>query len=157
MHVSPAALAKLARSSASTWLADAARWFQGTSQLETRTSVYTFRDGVLNARARKPTRAFDTPKGAAGVRLVGFLSEDPARGTFDVSPRWQPGACGLMLRVVGGAHLEARACLVTTATRAFVREARIEAPGSGRRVHPANAFASRPVPPSFARPFAATG
>jgi hypothetical protein len=154
MHVSHDAIAKLARSSASTWLADAARWFQGSSQLETRTSVYTFRDGVLTARARKPTRAFDTPKGAAGVRLVGFLSEDRARGTFDVSPRWQPGASGLMLRVVSGTRLEARACLVTTATLAFVREA----PGSVTRIHHANAFdRSRPLPPSFARPFAATG
>lgn len=154
MQVPPAALAKAARSSCQAWLAAAARAFRGTSELETRSSIYTFRDGVLTARARKPTRAFDTPKGAAGVRLVGFLTENHARGTFAVVQRWQPGACGLMLRVVGGARLEARACLVTTSSLFFA----LEPPVSGTCVHDRSPWgASRPVPPSFAKPFAATG
>lgn len=156
MRVPPELLAELARFSASAWLARAERAFPGTIELETRTSVYTFLDGILVGRSRKPTFVFDTPPGSRCIRLVGFLADESTPGIVAFSPRWTDGARGLMLRIQARAPYRPRAVLLTSRTHALVREAP-PVPASAVRLAPSPEPVSpeRPSPSSCTRLFAA--
>ena len=83
-------LAKLAPMAAGGWHALGAQMFPGELSLATTNTVYRFKNGVFQGRARKNARTFECPKAMRGLRLIGFLHDEG--GLWSLSPRWREGA-----------------------------------------------------------------
>jgi hypothetical protein len=111
MQARKALLQKLAM--VSDWDAASRASFKGESWLESRNTLYRFRDGVcFDVGTREPKRAARA-RGLVGMRLVGWL--DRERSTF--MHEWRDGACAVMWRPAGPSEEEAVA--LTSPTTVF--------------------------------------
>ncbi len=117
MQARKALLQKLAM--VSDWDAASRASFKGESWLESRNTIYRFRDGVcFDVGTRDPKRGARAPRppgrrGLVGMRLVGWL--DRERSTF--MHEWRDGACAVMWRPAGPRDEEAVA--LTSPTTSF--------------------------------------
>ena len=76
------------------WDAASRASFAGESWLETRNTLYRFRDGVCFAVASRDPRKAALARAIVGMRLVGWLSGSGAR----IAREWEAGARGLLWR-----------------------------------------------------------
>lgn len=89
-------LTKLARQSAAAWLSLGESAYAGDVSIETKNTMYLFHNGVFVSRARKPTRANESPSSMRGVRLIGFLLEE--RGGVALSTEWVYDSAAVLWR-----------------------------------------------------------
>jgi len=118
MQARKALLQKLAM--VSDWDAASRASFKGESWLESRNTLYRFRDGVcFDVGTREPRRAARA-RSLVGMRLVGWL--DRERSTF--MHEWRDGACAVMWRPAGPREEEAVALTSPTTVFALGRSSR---------------------------------
>jgi hypothetical protein len=135
-------LAKLAPMSAGGWHALGAQIFPGELSVATENTVYRFKGGVFQGRARKNARTFECPKAMRALRLIGFLS-DEGGGLWSLSPRWREGSHGVLWQP---GETDEQSFLLTSPTREFTLEE--QAPRAARSV---NIKIRRPLPASTTR------
>jgi hypothetical protein len=90
---------------------------EGESWLETRNTLYRFRDGVCSAVACRDPRKNARSSVIIGMRLVGWLTGSAGRARLSYA--WEEGACAVLWRPEDGATEEAMA--MTSPTTAFTR------------------------------------
>lgn len=134
-------LAKLAPMSAAGWHALGAQIFPGELSLATANTVYRFKNGVFQGRARKNARTFECPKAMRALRLIGFLHDEG--GLWSLSPRWREGAHAVLWQP---GETDEQSFLLTSPTRELTVEER--APKAARSV---NIAIRRPLPASTTR------
>jgi len=113
MHARKALLKRLA--TINDWEAASRAFFGGESWLESRNTVYRFRDGVCFDVATRDPRKSARARALIGMRLVGWLA---AKGSL-LSDEWQAGASAVLWRP-GRADAE-EAVAMTSATHSFAR------------------------------------
>jgi hypothetical protein len=149
-------LRNLATSSADAWGASPCPpSLQGETRVETRNTVYQFRDGVCFAVMRQDREWKTNPTALIGMRLVGWLPRDLRGG---LRPSWEPGAYAVLWRQ-RGAKDAASSVALTSSTRAFGSAAEAAAPPpSSHRAPPRSGtlpkcpLPKRPLPPTVFRP-----
>ena len=134
-------LAKLAPMAAGGWHALGAQIFPGELSLATTNTVYRFKNGVFQGRARKNARTFECPKAMRALRLIGFLHDEG--GLWSLSPRWSEGAHAVLWQP---GETDEQSFLLTSPTRELTIEER--APTAARSV---NIKIRRPLPASTTR------
>jgi hypothetical protein len=90
---------------------------EGEAWVETRNTMYRFRDGVCFAVACRDPRKNARAGVIVGMRLVGWLVGTP--GHVRLSYAWEAGACAVLWRPGEEAREEAMA--MTSPTKAFTR------------------------------------
>lgn len=134
-------LATLAPMAAGGWHALGAQIFPGELSLATTNTVYRFKNGVFQGRARKNARTFECPKTMRALRLIGFLHDEG--GLWSLSPRWREGAHAVLWQP---GETDEQSFLLTSPTRELTLEER--APRAARSV---NLAIRRPLPASTTR------
>lgn len=134
-------LAKLAPMAAGGWHALGAQMFPGELSLATTNTVYRFKNGVFQGRARKNARTFECPKAMRGLRLIGFLHDEG--GLWSLSPRWREGAHAVLWQP---GETDEQSFVLTSPTRELTLEER--GPSAARSV---NIAIRRPLPASTTR------
>ena len=94
MEARRALLKKLA--SVTDWDQTTRAAFEGESWVETRNTIYRFRDGVCVAVARRDPRKKERGSALLGMRLVGWVEGGPSCSRL--SYEWTPGAYALLWR-----------------------------------------------------------
>ena len=89
--------------------------FDGESWLESRNTVFRFRDGVCFDLASRDPRKTARAQALVGMRLVGWVVSE---GTL-FTHRWEAGGCAVLWRPGSGVSEEAIA--MTSATTSFTR------------------------------------
>ena len=134
-------LAKLAPMAAGGWHALGAQMFPGELSLATTNTVYRFKNGVFQGRARKNARTFECPKAMRALRLIGFLHDEG--GLWSLSPRWREGAHAVLWQP---GETDEQSFVLTSPTRELTLEER--GPSAARSV---NIAIRRPLPASTTR------
>jgi len=97
MHARRALLKKLA--SVTVWDESDRDAFTGETSVETRNTIYRFRDGVCFGVTSRGARKADRVSAIVGMRLVGWLVPNEESATTQRLVRtWEPGACAVLFR-----------------------------------------------------------
>ncbi len=113
MHPRKALLKRLA--TVTDWEAASNARFKGESWLQSRNTVYRFRDGICCEVAGRDRARADRASTLLGMRLIGWIADD---GRF-FTDQWADGACAVLWRAGGGGAEESMA--MTSATTSFAR------------------------------------
>ena len=98
------------------WDASSRAYFEGESWLESRNTIYRFRDGVCFEVASRDPHKCARAQCLVGMRLVGWLADSGSVFT----DKWRAGACAVLWRP-GGADGDEAAMAMTSATTTFAR------------------------------------
>ena len=124
MNQRRAMLKQLAQSCAATW-GRPMRALRGETRVETKNTIYQFRDGVCIAVTRRDGAWRADPTVFIGMRLVGWLAHgDPHAGLTDA---WTPGAYALLFRARQDDETRSPIAL-TSATTAYAHAGRTSVP-----------------------------
>lgn len=116
MQARKALLRKLA---AVNWEAASRAFFEGEAWLESRNTIYRFRDGVCFDVASRDPRRTERARTLIGMRLVGWLTGPSSLFTST----WAAGACAVLWRPsgAGGGVSGEEALAMTSASTNFAR------------------------------------
>jgi hypothetical protein len=146
MDTRRARLKELASRSARLWgLMPMPEYLAGETRVETRNTVYKFRNGICYSARRDGQNEARDPSAFAGMRLVGWLAQDQPAGVL--SMQWQPGSYAVLWKPGGGPGGRSAVAL-TSPSIAFRQVASRSVPaasGTIRRSTPP------PLPPSTQR------
>jgi hypothetical protein len=115
MKARKALLKKLA--AVTDWESATRATLEGESWVETKNTLYRFRDGVCFAVACRDPGKSARSRIIVGMRLVGWLVG--GAGKTRLAYAWEPGACAVLWRAGDAKQEEAMA--MTSATTAFTR------------------------------------
>src|SRR5208283_4475741 len=117
MDTRRARLKELAARSARLWgLMPLPDGLVGETRVETRNTVYRFRNGVCYSVNREEQAGRKDPQAFMGMRLVGWLWRDDPRSVLSLE--WQPGAYAVLWRP-GSAQGDRSAVALTSPSIAF--------------------------------------
>jgi hypothetical protein len=108
-------LKDLATQQADAWAASASpSTFAGEMRVETRNTVYTFKDGACVSVTRKGNAFKSDPTAIVGMRMIGWLfHDDPYAG---LQHAWRPGAYAVLWRSRGPGEASSAVALTSTTT-----------------------------------------
>jgi hypothetical protein len=126
MDTRRARLKELAARSARLWgLMPLPQGLVGETRVETRNTVYRFRNGVCYSVKREEQAGRRDPQAFMGMRLVGWLWRDDPRSVLSLE--WQPGAYAVLWKP-GSAQGDRSAVALTSPSIAFRQVAQPAAP-----------------------------
>jgi hypothetical protein len=117
-------LKELAAQSAEVWGASSTSVkFPGDTRVETKNTVYLFRDDVCFSVTQRTGRT--DPTAIVNMRLIGWLMPDDAKS--ELLPKWRPGSYAVLWRPRGRGEGHSHVAL-TSATLSFAKMHRSSVP-----------------------------